>query len=80
MLCKCELLDGHELVTLTAEPLPCSKEEGMLRWVSFVQKHTNARKFDAQALMNNLFEMGFVASLVKVSCPTPELNFLIMHR
>lgn len=68
LLCRCGVIDGQDLVTLTVQPTASSKEEGILRWVSLVKKHAHGRKSDAENFADRILEMGFVAAQAKVSC------------
>ena len=68
LLCRCGLVDGQDLITLTAEPAPVSgREAGIRRWVSLVNKHPHARKTQAEEFVDTLLEMGYMAALAKVS-------------
>lgn len=68
LLCRCGLIGGQDLITLTAEPAAVSgREAGLRRWVSLVNKHPHARKAQAEEFVDTLLEMGFIAALAKVS-------------
>lgn len=66
MLCRCGLIDGQDLITITAEPAAVSgREAGIRRWVSLVNKHPHARKTQAEEFVDTLLKMGFLAALSK---------------
>lgn len=67
LLCRCGVIDGQDLLTLTVQPTASSKEESILRWVSLVKKHAHGRKHDADNFADRIMEMGFVAAQAKVS-------------
>ncbi len=80
MLCKCGCANGQELITLTADPEPCTLEEGMHRWVSYTEKHALARRFEAAAFTAKILEMGFIPALQKVSWLAPSGYFSLLLR
>ena len=72
LLCKCDLIPSKELVVLTAKPVPSSREGGIYRWVSLMNKHPNARKCESAAFAVKILGMGYLAALAKM---IPELIF-----
>lgn len=66
LLCRCGLLDGQDLITLTVETTAVTgKEAGIRRWVSLANKHPHGRKAEAEGFADQILEMGFLAALAK---------------